>query len=118
MNRKENTKILNKIILFILLSCICLNLKTSAQAITYTISENLAICEQSLVTFDVTNTGSTVLNGPEILIDLPCGFIYSPSSVTNAIQKNISDPNKPVFTLNNIGGGQKYTFTIMVFEMQ
>ncbi len=113
MNCKEKTIILNKIILFFLLICPWLNQKIFAQNITYTISENLAICEQTVISFDVKNMGSTVLIKPEVIIDLPCGFAYNPSTATNAVQKSISDLNKPVFTLNNINAGEKYTFTII-----
>ena len=112
MNCKENTIILNKIILLFLLICIAQSQKISGQTVTYIVSDNLTVCEQNVITFEVTNTGSSILNNPEISIDLPCGFTYIPSSVSNATQKNIGNLNVPSFTLNNIAIGEKYTIRI------
>lgn len=113
MDCKENIKILNKIFIFFLLSYFCSLQNVSSQIIRYSLSENLTICEQNLITFEITNNGSTVLNNPEISIDLPCGFAYVPSSVSNAFQKNITNVNQPIFGLSDIGIGEKYSFSIM-----
>ncbi len=103
---------MNKIILLFLLICIAQSQKISGQTVTYIVSDNLTVCEQNVITFEVTNTGSSILINPEISIDLPCGFTYIPSSVSNATQKNIGNLNVPSFTLNNIAIGEKYTFSI------
>ncbi|HMU01969.1 MAG TPA: hypothetical protein PJ990_00010 [Saprospiraceae bacterium] len=103
---------MNKIILLFLLICIVQSQKISGQTVTYIVSDNLTVCEQNVITFEVTNNGSAILNNPEISIDLPCGFAYIPSSATNATQKNIANVNAPSFTLNNIAIGEKYTFII------
>lgn len=103
---------MNKIILLFLLVCIVQSQKISGQTVTYIVSDNLTVCEQNIITFEVTNTGSSILNNPEISIDLPCGFTYIPSSISNATQKNITNLNVPSFTLNNIAIGEKITISI------
>lgn len=61
---------------------------------------------------DIVNNSTTVLSGSTFTVTLPAGMEYVAGTVTGATQSNVSNLQKPVFTVVNIPSGniQAVTF--------
>ena len=75
---------------------------TQTVAITYDNSVEITVCDTA--TFTVTLTNNLLDSAKMVLLDavLPDGITYLENSVSNATESNISNPNNPVFAVENI----------------
>ena len=60
---------------------------------------------------DVVNNNAVTVSGATFTLTLPAGMEYVSGSIASAIESNISNLQKPVFTLNNILAGSTLTVT-------
>ncbi len=93
--------------LITLITALLFSLNSFAQtvAITYDSSSEITVCDTA--TFTVTLTNNLLDSAKMVLLDavLPDGITYFENSVTNATESNVSNPNNPVFGVENIGPG-------------
>lgn len=88
---------------------------TFSQNITFSVSENLSICQRTEVRLLVKNNTNSVINAPDLLINMPCGTQYHQGSIIGANEKNISNLSTPVFQLSDISPDQEVVIKISVF---
>ena len=60
---------------------------------------------------DVVNNNAVTVSGATFTLTLPAGMEYVSGSIASATESNISNLQKPVFTLNNILAGSTLTVT-------
>ena len=73
---------------------------------------SLIICSgDGTFSLQIANTTGSTMSGAMLLISLPPGMRYTPSSVTGAIESNITNLNQPVFSLPDILNNTAHTVT-------
>ncbi|MBK7698239.1 MAG: hypothetical protein IPJ39_05710 [Saprospiraceae bacterium] len=86
-------------ILVLIWTFVSMNVK--AQSISFSIGDELSICQQTSLNINIKNTTDVELKPSELTIKMPCGTTYITGSVTAAVEKSVNDPSLPVFTEKN-----------------
>ncbi|MFZ1581722.1 MAG: hypothetical protein WAT26_11290, partial [Saprospiraceae bacterium] len=87
-------------ILVLIWTFVSMNVK--AQSISFSIGDELSICQQTSLNINIKNTTDVELKPSELTIKMPCGTTYITGSVTAAVEKSVNDPSLPVFTVEKI----------------
>lgn len=79
------------------------NLQTIfSQNITFSVSENLSVCQATELKLVIKNNTSSVINTPDLRILMPCGTEYNPGTIIGGTEKTITNLSMPVFLLGSI----------------
>lgn len=97
--------------LFAMLLLGCLSVGLTAQAIEYTLPEDLSQCFDDDLLIEVSNPGGSIAD-IDLEISNPCGIFYLPGSVENAVENDISDLNQPTFTIEDVEGNASVMVSI------
>jgi hypothetical protein len=85
----------------------------NGQSISFDKVTTNSICSATSVKLTLTNDTGSSLEKSDLIINLPCGFIYQPGSIVELNEKDISDLESPVFSVPELSIGQELTITIL-----
>ncbi|MEM9917581.1 MAG: hypothetical protein AAF990_05760, partial [Bacteroidota bacterium] len=95
-------------------SCLCLTLQGQVliEYVNPTTPNILQVCDSAAFEIKLTNTGPDSIRTIEVVLGLPNGLTYNPSSVQNATERDISNLQMPTFGLPNLGPGDVLQFSL------
>ena len=62
----------------------------------------LVVCDEAIFQFSLTNTGNEEATNITFTPQFPDGVAYSPGTIVNATELNVSNPNAPVFSIPDL----------------
>ncbi len=101
---------------FVILFSFYSELKLFSQSllIDYSNPDRLSICNSDTVFLNLRNTGDKDLHNPDIDAFLPNGIEYVLGSISNASEKNVSQLNKPQFSINTLKPGSSIQLRFLI----
>lgn len=84
------------------------------QNITFSVNENLSVCQTSELKLLIKNNTASLINAPDLRINMPCGTVYKLGSIQGGTEQSITNLSIPVFQLGNISPDQEIVIKIGV----